>query len=281
VELGAMETVDRSPGPPGRPTGVRREEAEGVLGALADYSDDEIRQMRRSYYASVGFLDACIGRVLAALRTAGAEGNTLVLFASDHGEMLGERRLLGKGAYFYEACGRVPLLARLPGVFAAGAHSSALVQLHDLAATALDAAGSEPAERLARLPDALPLQAAGSGRDCAFGVFRNSCINRRKVFWDPPIHCTMIVRGPHKLTVYHDGPPSSADDGELYDLDADPAEARNLWAEPAAAALRDDLLARLRTWLVEQQRAGPGGRGGHRFPPAKHWLPNNPIRLAR
>ncbi len=281
VALGAMETVDRSPGPPGRPAGVRREEAEGVLGALADYSDDEIRRMRRSYYASVGFLDACVGRVLAALRAAGAEGNTLVLFASDHGEMLGERRLLGKGAHFYEACGRVPLLARLPGVFAAGARSSALVQLHDLAATALDAAGSDPTARHACLPDAVPLQTAGSGRDCAFGVYRNSCINRRKVFWDPPIHCTMIVRGPHKLTVYHDGPPSSADEGELYDLAADPAEARNLWAEPAANALRADLLARLRAWLAEQERAGPGGRGGHRFPPAKHWLPNNPIRLAR
>lgn len=281
VQLGAMEEVDRRPGAPDRPSGVRREEAEGVLGGLDDYSDEEIRRMRRSYHASVGFLDACVGRVLSALRAVDAERDTLVLFASDHGEMLGERRLLGKGAHFYEPCARVPLLARLPGVFPAGARSSALVQLHDLAATALQAAGADPGEWRARLPDARPLQATGPGRDCAFGVYRNSCINRRKVFWDPPINCTMIVRGPHKLTVYHAGTPSAADEGELYDLVADPAETRNLWSEPGAGALRGELLGRMRHWLVEQERAGPGGRGGHRFPPPKHWLPNNPIRLDR
>lgn len=280
VRLGAMEQVDRLPGDPQRPAAVRREEEAGVLGALGDYSDDEVRRMRRSYYASVGFLDACVGRVLATLRETGAERDTLVIFTSDHGEMLGDRRLLGKGAYFYEPCARVPLILRLPGGGDAGMRSAQIAQPHDIAATVLTAAGCDAAWRREHLPESRPLQEKG-GRECAFGVYRNSCINRRKVFWDPPIDCSMIVRGSHKLTVYHRGRPTTADEGELYDLAADPGETRNLWSGPASAGIRAALLDRLGDWLEQQERSGPGGRGGHRFPPMKEWLPNNPIRLER
>lgn len=279
VQLGALETVARGGSDP-RPEGVRREEEAGVLGALADYSDEEVRRMRRSYYASVGFLDACVGRLLDALAASGAAGDTLVVFASDHGEMLGERRLLGKGAYFYEPCARVPLILRRPGGVGAGTRCPALVQLHDIAATVLAEAGDDVGWRATHLPDAVPLQ-EGTGHPAAFAVYRNSCINRRKLFWDPPIDCSMIRRGDHKLTVYHRGAPGPGDEGELYDLGADPGESRNLWAVPAAAGVRAELLAMLGGWLREQERLGAGGRGGHRFPPPKNWLPNNPIRLAR
>ena len=217
VSLGAMEDVERAVEVP-RPDGVRREEEAGVLGSLADYTDEEVRRMRRSYYASVGFLDACVGRLLDALAASGAADNTLVLFASDHGEMLGERRLLGKGAYFYEACARVPLIMRRPGRAGAGTRSSAFVQLNDIAATVLAEAGWDPAARAGELPDSVPLQ-EGTGHPCAFAVYRNSCINRRKVFWDPPINCSMVRHGRHKLTVYHAGVPGAEMDGELYDVE--------------------------------------------------------------
>lgn len=279
VRLGAMEEVERAVTTP-RPDGVRREEEAGVLGSLADYTDEEVRRMRRSYYASVGFLDACVGRLLDGLAASGAADNTLVLFASDHGEMLGERRLLGKGAYFYEPCARVPLIMRRPGRDDAGTRSSALVQLNDIAATVLAEAGWSPERRGHDLPDSIPLQ-EGNGRDCAFAVYRNSCINRRKVFWDPPIDCSMIRQGRHKLTVYHAGVPSAEADGELYDVEADPGETCNLWSASAAAGTKAALLQRLTAWLREQERLGTGGRGGHLFPPPKSWLLNNPIRLER
>jgi len=280
VDLGDLARVDRRPGAADRPEGVRREEAAGTLGSIDEYTDDEIVRMRRSYYASVGFLDACVGRILEALRRTGALERTLVIFASDHGEMLGQRRLLGKGAHFYEPCARVPLLVCEPGARQAGARSRALVQPHDIAATVLQAAGFSADWIRARMPAAVPLQ-RGTGHECVFGVYRNSCINRQKVFWDPPIHCTMVRDARYKLTVYHDQPPAVAGPGELYDMEADPAETRNLWADPAGAGPRAALLARLETWLAQEEQAGAGGRGGRAFPPPKNWLRNNPIRLNR
>jgi arylsulfatase A-like enzyme len=280
TNLGDLARVDRQPGAADRPEGVRREEVAGALGSIDEYTDEEIVRMRRSYYASVGFLDVCVGRILEALRRTGALERTLVIFASDHGEMLGQRRLLGKGAHFYEPCARVPLLVREPAARRAGARSQALVQPHDIAATALRAAGFSDDWIRARMPAAVPLQRS-TGHECVFGVYRNSCINRQKVFWDPPIHCTMVRDARYKLTVYHDLPPVLAGPGELYDLETDPAETRNLWAEPCGAAPRAALLARLESWLAEEEKAGAGGRGRRVLPPPKNWLRNNPIRLNR
>jgi len=280
VALGDLTRVERPGGDGDRPAGVRREEAEGALGSVDEYTDEEIVHMRRSYYASVGFLDACIGRILGALQRRGVRERTLILFASDHGDMLGQRRLLGKGAHFYEPCARVPLLLWEPGGRRGAARSPALVQPHDLAATALHAAGYSADWIRARMPAAIPLQ-RGTGHECVFGVYRNSGINRQKTFWDPPIHCTMVRDARYKLTAYHDAPPAVAGPGELYDLARDPGETRNLWAKPAGAAPRAALLARLESWLAQEEKAGAGGRGGRVFPPPEHWLRNNPIHRAR
>jgi arylsulfatase A-like enzyme len=279
VDLGGMAAVDRG-SPSGRAPTVSREEAEAALGSVDDYTDEEIVRMRRSYYASVGFLDTCVGRILAALDRAGVGDATLILFTSDHGDMLGQRRLLGKGAHFYEACARVPLILREPGAPATGRRSDALVQVHDIAATVLRAAGMPSADLRQQMPSALPLQ-EGAGHSYAFAAYRNSCINRRKLFWDPPILCTMVRSTTHKLTLYHSGEIANAAEGELYDMEADPGETRNLWDSPAAAEGRRALTAEAASWVANETRAGPAERVEHVFPSTKSWLKNNPIRLQR
>lgn len=279
VELGELAQVDRH-APHDRSRTVRREEAAAVLGSVDDYTDEEILRMRRSYHASVGFLDTCVGRILTALQRSGADQDTLVLFTSDHGDMLGQRRLLGKGAHFYDPCARVPLLLRAPGTTPSGGRSEALVQLHDIAATALWAAGMPAADLARALPTARPLQ-DGTGHEFVCAAYRNSCINRQKSFWNPPINCTMIRDARHKLTLYHGDDVADAAEGELYDLVADPGETRNLWSEPTATAVRHELTARAATWAAAEAARCTASEVAHVFPPAKHWLPNNPIRLDR
>jgi arylsulfatase A-like enzyme len=130
------------------------------------------------------------------------------------------------------------------------------------------------------MPDALPLQ-DGRGHAAVFGAYRNSCINRQKIFWDPPIHCTMVRRGDDKLTVYHGEGVDDVVEGELYNFAADPHERRNLWTDPSSAALRAELTALVIAWDRREGLRRSGAPVRHVFPPAKKWLRNNPIRLVR
>ena len=87
-------------------------------------------------------IDEQVGRLLEALEATGQLENTIVIFTSDHGELLGDHGLYLKGPFFYEPSIRVPLIVAGPGV-RSGARSPALVELADLAPTLLDAAGLE------------------------------------------------------------------------------------------------------------------------------------------
>ena len=98
-----------------------------------------LRLMRAYYYATISFVDAQIGRVLAALEAMGALEDTLVLFGSDHGELLGDYGSFGKRS-MHDPSARVPLLARLPGRFPAGARCATAVSLVDVMPTLLASA---------------------------------------------------------------------------------------------------------------------------------------------
>ena len=77
-------------------------------GKARKLSKEELRQMRFGYHASIALIDLEIGRVLEALDHKGIVDNTLVIFVSDHGDMLGDRLQMTKGGFFYDACVRVP-----------------------------------------------------------------------------------------------------------------------------------------------------------------------------
>ena len=82
-----------------------------------DIGEDDIRRARRAYFASISYLDETIGELLDALKTCGFAENTIVVFTSDHGDMLGERGLWFK-MNFFEGSARVPLMIAAPGRFA-------------------------------------------------------------------------------------------------------------------------------------------------------------------
>lgn len=98
------------------------------------------RVIKAYYYATISFVDFQVGRILQALEDAGQLDHTLVLFSSDHGELLGDYGCFGKRS-MHDASARVPLLARLPGRFEAGATCHAAASLCDIFPTLLGAAG--------------------------------------------------------------------------------------------------------------------------------------------
>jgi arylsulfatase len=257
-----------------RPEAVRREQADGYFGDARTLTSDQLRTMRRDYHANVAFADEEIGRVLAALDELGIAHETLVIFASDHGDMIGDHGLLVKGAFFYDPCVRVPLLMRWPGTIEPGTRVPGLAQLHDLAATILRAAGADPDDVRAWMPDArdlLPAITDGAVvRDAAVCAYRDSGISANGA-WDPPLHGTMWREGDHKLNVFHR--PDGRVEGELYDLKSDPYERHDLWSDPAHADVKVRLLTRLLDWSFRAE-LGRGSRGGERRPTPRQRLDN-------
>jgi len=96
--------------------------------------------MAAAYYAMTDWVDACFARLLAALERTGHAGNTIVVFTSDHGEMLGSHDMRGK-MIFYDESVRIPLLLRWPGRMRPGTTSDACISAVDLLPTLLGLLG--------------------------------------------------------------------------------------------------------------------------------------------
>lgn len=237
-------------GPVVEPTFPERSEAE----LNHHYRKERLLNDRVDYLASIALLDAEVGRVLDALDTKGIADNTLVIFCSDHGDMLGDHGLLAKGAYFYEASVRVPLILRWPAKIPAGTVCEKPVQLHDLAATILTSAGmaSEQIQKL--MPDSHDLILANDGgREFSVCVYHGTGICETGKYYESPIFGAMICNGEQKLTIYFpEGQPEAAFEGQFFDLSNDPNECVNLWAEASSRSQKEDMLADLLDWYAEQ-----------------------------
>jgi arylsulfatase A-like enzyme len=241
----------------GKPAPQREYNAKSYGGhapGFAEYSEEELREARASYYAMVSLLDFEVGRIVEALRQRGELDDTLIVFTSDHGELLGDHAIMLKGPMLYEPSVRVPLIVHRPGAIPAGRRVGDIVQTIDLTSTILTAAG---------IPGAFPTQgrdlaplACGTERhprDWALCEYRDSGHSA-----EPPVHTTMLRQGRFKLVIWHGRPASGrARDGELYDLDADPGELVNLYHDPAHLQSRERMKDLLLDVLVATEWPKP------------------------
>lgn len=193
--------------------------------------------VRASYYAMVDLIDEQLGRIFAALDATGQRENTLIIFMSDHGELLGDHGLWPKGPFLYDPALRVPLIFSWPGRLAAGRRVSGLVELTDLVPTLRDLLKLAPdpaVQGQSFAPTLLGNGPVDALREDVYAQYPNSNPHRTPLFLD------MIRTRTHKLIACH-----GTHDGELYDLVADPGENRNRWADPAYATIKTELLVRL------------------------------------
>lgn len=210
----------------------------------------DMRKMRAAYHAMILQIDDMVGRLLDQLEAAGQREDTLVIFTSDHGEMLGDHGLLYKGCRFYEGLVHVPLVISMPGTVREGLVSDALTELIDLPETILDFAGL-PEDAQMQGQSLYPLL-TGTGpapkRDFVISEYYDaieypgSIGSRGSMYFD----------GRYKLCVYHD-----AGTGELFDLETDPDEHADLWDVPEMKPLRDDLLAAHFNAMMLRSGRGP------------------------
>lgn len=212
----------------------------GTAPGYQDYTEEEISEIVASYYAMVSQVDDQAGRILRALADQGLADDTLVIFTSDHGEMLGDHGMILKGPMMYDCAVRVPLLVRWPDHVPAGVTVSSPAQTVDLTSTVLSATGMTAAMPWCQGQDLVPLACDdhASGRDWALVEYRDSNFPQ-----SPPLFTTMLRYRDTKLVLWHGRPSTDRrTEGELYDLEADPDELHNLWDDPAAAQLRTEML---------------------------------------
>ncbi|HET7560100.1 MAG TPA: sulfatase-like hydrolase/transferase, partial [Limnochordia bacterium] len=220
------------------------------------------RKIRSCYYGLITEIDHQLGRLFGAMRFLNLLDDTLILFTSDHGEMLGDHELMNKSV-LYDAAARVPLIVRPPAAWKIpepGRVARAPVTLADVLPTLVEAGGGE-------LPNGidgrsfLPLVKGESvaWRDCVPGNVGDQQFSltdgRVKYIW-------------HRW----------GDIEQLFDLEHDPHEARDLSGDAAWAERRAEWRGRLIAFLSEK---GSPATDGERLLPIERPLPSERALRAR
>jgi choline-sulfatase len=197
------------------------------------WTERQWRQYQWIYYRLVESSDRLLGQVIDALERSAFKDNTLIVFTSDHGEMLGSHRLINKEK-LYEESARVPLIFALPGKTGA-VNTRSLTSGLDLMPTFLDFAGvPQPVEL--RGHSLRPLLEGQAYQEPAFVAAES---------FDP--EARMIRTSRYKYIKYTYGENTE----QFFDLDQDPHERRNLIAQPELVAEIERHRALLAKWMAD------------------------------
>ncbi|MFW5788292.1 MAG: sulfatase [Halanaerobiales bacterium] len=204
------------------------------------------KDMIASYYANIELVDKQVGCLLNILEETGQRDNTIVIFMSDHGEMLGDHGLTQKGCRFYEGAVRVPLIISCPTELKSGKIYDNIVELTDLVPTIADITGldisTNKGKKLAG-KSLLPIFKKENTKESHREYVRCEYYDALNMHapYNPekhnPTYATMYFDGKYKIIVYH-----TLDTGELYDLEQDPDEYNNLWDCIETKDIKMDLL---------------------------------------
>jgi choline-sulfatase len=183
---------------------------------------DGLRRLRRAYYALVTYMDRKVGELLDVLEETGLADNTVVVFTSDHGDMLCEKEMVQKRNFYEWSC-RVPLLMSFPDGWKAGSTFADPVSLLDLLPTFCELAGEDAA--LPHDGQSLLGQLAGGGGRTVFAQAHEAV----------GVPCVMAREGRFKYNYIH------GHDDQLFDLQADPGEWCSLVHDPAHRDTASDM----------------------------------------
>ncbi|MFC6284137.1 MULTISPECIES: sulfatase family protein [Polaromonas] len=212
----------------------------------------EIQEIIALTYGMISNIDDRIGMVMQTLKDCGADANTVVIFTSDHGDLMGDHGLMLKGPIHYQGLVRVPFIWRDPQAPAGekGGVREDLVSSIDL-----------PASILRRASIAAPNGMQGKA---LFDVGGTGCSSQRSAVlieenqqraylgFEHPVRVRTLVTATHRLSVFAEG-----EWGELYDLRSDPDETQNLWDEIDSRPLRESLLLQLIQQVLEHSETSP------------------------
>jgi arylsulfatase A-like enzyme len=199
----------------------------------------------------VELIDAQFGRILDTLKKQGQYDNTIIIYTSDHGELLGDHGLIYKGCRFYEGLTHVPLIISWPARALRGKLSTALVELVDIAPTLLEAAGI-----------GIPYNMQGKSLfsmitgQSELSSHKNYVISEYNgaiggAHMPDQTHGVMYFDGRYKVCVYE-----GHEAAEIYDLERDPGEFNDLWNDTSFTAKKAELLHKAYSGYMSTSDAG-------------------------
>ncbi len=209
--------------------------------------NEKILHDKASYYACVEVVDRHFGWILDALERLEIKDDTIVIFTSDHGELLGDHGLQLKGCRFYEGSVHVPLIISCPAKFQHGKQVQSLTELTDIAPTIAECCGID-------FPDTVGYSLLPHLCECGRNPYHRDyvrCEYYASNLNADSIYATMFRTERYKLICYH-----GIDFGELYDMQNDREEQNNLWDNPDYEQLRYQLMKRSYDVAMVVQRPG-------------------------
>lgn len=191
-------------------------------------TDGQLAEMMANYYGMISHVDYQIGRIINGLEQADLIENTLVVFASDHGDMLGDHGLYLKGPMIYEGVLRVPLIIAGPGI-KAGTVVNSIVSTIDLAATFMQAAELPNISVQSR--SLFPVIDDLEQHECAWSEWY---VHPARLGVSLQLRTVRTLRYSYTFEF-------SSGVGELYDLSKDPLELVNRFNNPAWLQIREQM----------------------------------------
>lgn len=222
----------------------------GTSGKVRDWSERDFRALRALYYGMIAEVDVQLGRIWAALKARSQWNDTLIVFTSDHAEMMGDHFLLGKGGFF-DGSFHIPLVIRHPhSKTRVGSRVDRPTEAVDLLPTILDLLGGLPPDDLdgSSLRPFLEGRRPKRWRDAAHWEFDFRAGTSAAPFGLHPRQCNLAVLRTDRWKYVHFGgglPPL------LYDLSEDPQELVDRAGDASLRGTRLDCAERLLAWRAE------------------------------
>ncbi len=253
--IGDQADYDSQPGPLKALRAQHLSTDHDAIVHLENPTPEQTRRQRQHYFANVTMIDAQIGSLLGALQRRGVLDDTVVIFTSDHGDCLNDHGHSQKWS-MYEQSIRVPAIVWSPGRIPGGRRIDDLALLFDFGPTILELAGLQP-PRWMEARSLMPYLSGGAPTPRRY-VFAEHAGD--KIFHGTQF-MTMIRGHDYKLVHFID-----TDEGQLFDLQADPQELRNLWADPAHQSKRRELIDEILTWRIRSDLTTQGWTEAIRAP---------------
>lgn len=189
---------------------------------LRQSTEEEVIEFKRLTYGSVSLIDHSIGNILAALEKLGYADNTIVVYTSDHGDLMGDHGMIYKGPSPFDGVIRVPLIIKAPGISKLGSETEALASSVDLASTILNLASIRKRYHPPHMQgvDLTPVLKNPNVK------VRDCCLVEEDEELGPlNIRLRHLITEDHKITIYA----GNEEAGDIYDRRNDPNEMNNLW----------------------------------------------------
>lgn len=200
--------------------------------SMSEMPKSHLREIMAHYYGLITLVDDAVGRILQAVDRMGLTDETIIIFNSDHGDLMGDHGLVFKGPFHYEGVIKIPTIWRWPGRIEPGQVTDALISHVDILPTLMDACELDIPKGVQGISQLPVLE--GTRQSCRSWVLTE---HRENI---GGLQAKTLVTNRYKLTYY-----PTKTYGELFDLQFDPKEYVNLWDRSDYQELKGRLLNEL------------------------------------